>query len=363
MDGQRQGDVERDGVASPGRDDVVNDDHDDLGGRPGLALWGPVGRWVFLNWPRGTWQYDLICAAIIAALFVLPGPQAEVQMEPRPGPRLAQRRAEPAPSPNLAGTIHGAWGGTAVPVAAAREPVQGWSPASLVHGGTVAVRPEVGRTEAVVDTSTTSARPLQLDADGVLREMERVGRSLESFRAGFTSTKQYALFDDREVESGTLLFLQPSYVKRMVEEPQLRIEVVSSGRAQVYVPRVKQVQLYTFDDGSTGQPRFALPGISDPVELREEYDVALQGIDGEAAERYYVLELTPLSGSDASGHWRTLRLWVPDGTWLPAHRIELVEHTGDTTRIDLHDVVRNPGLSRSDFELDLPSDVEVVRHE
>lgn len=39
----------------------------------GLAIWGTTGRWVFLNWPRGSWQYDLICAAIIAALFLLPG--------------------------------------------------------------------------------------------------------------------------------------------------------------------------------------------------------------------------------------------------------------------------------------------------
>ncbi len=38
----------------------------------GLAIWGTVGRWLFLNWPRGSWQYDLVCAAIIAALWYLP---------------------------------------------------------------------------------------------------------------------------------------------------------------------------------------------------------------------------------------------------------------------------------------------------
>lgn len=41
--------------------------------RRGLDLWGPGGRWLFLNWPRGSWQYDLICAAIILLLFLLPG--------------------------------------------------------------------------------------------------------------------------------------------------------------------------------------------------------------------------------------------------------------------------------------------------
>ncbi len=39
----------------------------------GLEVWGSLGRWIFLNWPRGSWQYDLVCAAIIAALLQLPG--------------------------------------------------------------------------------------------------------------------------------------------------------------------------------------------------------------------------------------------------------------------------------------------------
>ncbi len=39
----------------------------------GLEAWGTVGRWVFLNWPRGSWQYDLVCTAIIVALLMLPG--------------------------------------------------------------------------------------------------------------------------------------------------------------------------------------------------------------------------------------------------------------------------------------------------
>lgn len=44
--------------------------------RRGLQMWGPMGRWLFLNWPRGSWQYDLICGLIIAGLFVLPNPPA-----------------------------------------------------------------------------------------------------------------------------------------------------------------------------------------------------------------------------------------------------------------------------------------------
>lgn len=42
-------------------------------GPQGLDLWGPLGRWIFFNWPRGSWQYDVICALIILLLLLLPG--------------------------------------------------------------------------------------------------------------------------------------------------------------------------------------------------------------------------------------------------------------------------------------------------
>jgi phosphatidylglycerophosphate synthase len=55
---------ERDALRAVGREDEL---------RRGMDIWGTTGRWVFLNWPRGSWQFDLIAAAVIVALFVLPG--------------------------------------------------------------------------------------------------------------------------------------------------------------------------------------------------------------------------------------------------------------------------------------------------
>jgi len=41
--------------------------------RRGFEVWGPIGRWVFLNHPRGSWQYDVVCLVLILLLFLLPG--------------------------------------------------------------------------------------------------------------------------------------------------------------------------------------------------------------------------------------------------------------------------------------------------
>jgi phosphatidylglycerophosphate synthase len=38
----------------------------------GLDAWGTAGRWLFLNWPRGSLQFDIVSVAILLALWFLP---------------------------------------------------------------------------------------------------------------------------------------------------------------------------------------------------------------------------------------------------------------------------------------------------
>ena len=46
-----------------------------------------------------------------------------------------------------------------------------------------------------------------------------------------------------------------------------------------------------------------------------------------------------------------------------AHAVmRAIEELGDTTTIELTEVVRNPDLKPSDFDLELPDGVEIIRH-
>ncbi|MFQ5744095.1 MAG: outer membrane lipoprotein carrier protein LolA [Acidobacteriota bacterium] len=261
--------------------------------RPGLRLWGPVGRWVFLNWPRGSWQYDLVCLAVIVGLFVLPGPQVSEQ----------------------------------------------------------------GR----------------LDVDGVLAAIEAADSALNSFTASMVSSARYVLFDDVEVERGTLSFLKPNYVRRQVEDPALRTEVLADGMAQVYIPRINQADVYPLNSSEQAED-LVVPGLASASELRDAYQVTLENVieAGAAVDsasvappaggRLYVLHLVPKVGTGAAKHWKGITLWVAGGQWHPARRIVLEQYNGDTQTIDLLDVVRNPKLKPADFKLNLPAGVEVVRH-
>lgn len=262
--------------------------------RGGLELWGTAGRWLFLNWPRGSWQYDVICGAIILGLFVLPGPQAE-------------------------------------------------SP---------------------------------LDLDGVLAAMERAEQELQGFTAEMVETTHFSLFDETDVLEGTVRYLEPARVRRDFTSPSERVEVVADGEARIYIPRIKKVDVYPLDSAEGRE--LVIPGLASADRLREAYEVTLERVlapdqvpsatNGGPAPtldvegRTYVLDLVPRADTAAARHWKSIELWVEEGEWHPARRIVLTEPNGDTKTLDLSAVARNPGLDGSDFELDLPDDVRVVRH-
>lgn len=248
--------------------------------RRGLDLWGPVGRWVFLNWPRGSWQYDVICGAIIVGLFVLPNPESR-----------------------------------------------------------------------------------QLDVDEVLAHIAAVDAEMESFTADMLQTTHFQLFDEEESESGTVAFLKPSYFRREVLEPNLRTEAYADGEAIVYIPRIKQAQIYEISQATSEAGNLAVPGMSNTESLTDSFTVSLEGTSTVEADgaTLYILALVPHEGTEPAKHWRTITLEVTEGEWHPARRIVLEEYGGDRDVIELSNVVRDPGLDKNDFEVDLPDDVSVVR--
>jgi outer membrane lipoprotein-sorting protein len=249
--------------------------------RRGLQLWGPVGRWLFLNWPRGSWQYDLICGAIIVGLFVLP-----------------------------------------------------------------------------------NAEPQTLDVDGVLAAIERVDAGLQSFTADMVATEHLILFDDESTESGTMAFLKPAYFRREILEPNDRTELITDNQAMVYIPRIKQAQIFTLEGGGGEGPNFEVPGLASSARLKEAYDVSLVETTTGAGDgvRLYVLRLIPRAGTEPARRYKSILLTVAEGEWHPARRIVLEEHAGDTDTIVLSNVVRNPRLRPDDFEIELPEGTEIIRH-
>lgn len=248
--------------------------------RRGLQMWGPVGRWVFLSWPRGSWQYDLICGAIIVGLFVLPNPQ-----------------------------------------------------------------------------------PQNLDLDAVLAAITTASDAIESFTADMTAIERLELFDDEETESGTVAFLKPAYMRREITDPSVRTELIADDSVTVYIPRIKQARIMSLAASLEEGRDLDVPGMVSSSDLRESFDVSLEGVDRDAGggAALYVLRLVPKPGTSAARHFKTVTLSVVEGEWYPARRIVLEEHAGTTRIIILTNVDRDAGLDPDDFRLEFPDDVEIIR--
>jgi len=249
--------------------------------RRGLQMWGPVGRWMFLNWPRGSWQYDLICGAIIAGLFILPNPPATPQM----------------------------------------------------------------------------------DVDGVLTAIETAEAGIDSFTADMTSIERIVMFDDEERESGTVAFLKPNYYRRDVTEPGPSIEAIADGQVIVYLPRIKQAQVVALDEAAGEGEEVKVPGINSAAELREAYEVSLDGVSEEDGQRVYALRLIPKPDTSPAKRFQSIVLHVVEGEWHPARRIVLESHGGDTRTIELTNVVRNAELEPDFFRLELPPGTEIINRD
>lgn len=245
-------------------------------------MWGPLGRWMFLNWPRGSWQYDLICGAIIAGLFVLPNPPATPQ----------------------------------------------------------------------------------LGVDEVLARIEAADAELTSFTADATFTERVVIFDDEEVESGTVSFLKPDYFRRDITAPGPSIDTIADGQVTLYLPRIKQAQIYSLASaaGSDEGAEIVVPGLNSSRELRAAYEISLAGVSEEAGQRLYAVRLLPKPGTEMAKHYQSITLQVVEGEWHPARRIVMENFTKDTTTVELSNIVRNPDLEADDFRLELPAGTEIIRH-
>lgn len=250
--------------------------------RRGLEMWGPLGRWMFLNWPRGSWQYDLICGAIIAGLFVLPNPPATPQM----------------------------------------------------------------------------------GLEQVLAQIEAADAELDSFTADATFTERIVIFDEEEVESGTVSFLKPGYFRRDITAPGPSIDVIADGEVTLYLPRIKQAQIYPLEDaaGSDEGREIVVPGLNSSTELREAYEISLAGVSEENGQRVYAVRLLPKPDTEMAKHYQSITLHVVEGEWHPARRIVMENFTQDTTTVELTNIVRNADLEPDHFRLELPEGTEVIRH-
>jgi len=196
----------------------------------------------------------------------------------------------------------------------------------------------------------------------IFSKMERNQRDLRSLRAGISMEKYNAQLKDSDKRTGKVIYMpgagRNSYMRVDWQRPQQETLAVSDGKYTLLNPRLKVA--YVGDANSNRNKVSGVLGFGMSVtksQLTSAYETP-QNIYDETlwgGVRTTHMKLVP----KGNARFSYAELWV-DGNGMPV-QTKVVEKNGDTTTVRLMDVQRNAQVAKSEFKIDLGSDIKKVR--
>jgi outer membrane lipoprotein-sorting protein len=195
----------------------------------------------------------------------------------------------------------------------------------------------------------------------VLDRMARTGLELKSLEAALEQTRTVSFTGSRSTQVGRIYFSidgGESRIRVSITQPGAREVLVAGGEARSYVPNVNQLTVFDLGERRDVAEYFMLGFGPGNARLRDEYAVTLAGVETIDGVPTSILELEPRSERVAA-MFPTIRLWVDHESWMPV-RSRINEPNGDHQIVEYSDVETNDSIPESRFELDLPSDVQII---
>jgi outer membrane lipoprotein-sorting protein len=190
------------------------------------------------------------------------------------------------------------------------------------------------------------------DVAEILARMDERAKHLKTVSANLQHTKVTVLVDDRSTENGQLFFRKSKNPEIRIEfqKPEPKVFLVKKNKAELYLPKINQIQEYDLEQKSELVQQFLLLGFgSESGELRKSYNLKFlkeEDLDGDTTA---VLELIPRKAGLAA-QIAKIQLWVSEESWLPVQQ-ELFEPSGDYLIARYTSVKVNRDIPASTFEL------------
>jgi outer membrane lipoprotein-sorting protein len=197
--------------------------------------------------------------------------------------------------------------------------------------------------------------PLALagDLEDALARIAEKGKSVQNFRALFRQTKSVYLLDEPLRSEGRILY-RPGRLRWETTAPEASVLVIDEAGMKVYLPKLRQLEVYDFP----GREALGaiLPLFGQSVEdLRRSYEVSLK--TGDPA--LFVLDLVPKSERMRRAVAR-LEVAIDRASLLP-NRLVTEDPSGDKSETTFEHVEPNVDISESDFELKVPPGTAVKK--
>jgi outer membrane lipoprotein-sorting protein len=204
-------------------------------------------------------------------------------------------------------------------------------------------------------------RKLPPDFTEILSRMNDAAKNLKTISADLEYTKVTVLVDDKSTETGRIYYgKSKKEILINITKPEAKTVLFKKNQAEIFLPKINQVQEYDLEERSNLVEQFFLLGFGTETDkLREDYDlkfVTEEELDGDTTA---VLELTPRSEKTAA-QLTNIQLWVSEESWLPVQQ-KFLQPGGDYFVARYTAVKVNRQLPSSTFQIAAAKDAKRVK--
>lgn len=192
----------------------------------------------------------------------------------------------------------------------------------------------------------------RLDLTQIFSHMNESARHLKTLSADLEYTKVTVLVNDFSTESGKMYFRNSKSPDILInfKTPAAKVILFKKNKAEIYQPKINQIQQYDLSKHSSLVQQFLLLGFgTNSKEMQEVYSVKYSKEEQLDGDMTAVLELTPRKKSLAA-QLSKIQLWVSEESWLPVQQ-KFFEAGGDYSIARYSSVKVNRNLPSSTFEI------------
>jgi len=190
------------------------------------------------------------------------------------------------------------------------------------------------------------------DLSEILSRMNDTSKRLKTVSANLTYTKVTVLVNDKSTEQGRLFFRKgkPPEIRIEMQQPESKVILIKKNKAEIYLPKINQLQEYSMEQKSGLMEEFFLLGFgSETEELKKSYRLKYIKEEELEGDTTALLELIPRKESIAS-QISKIEMWVSEESWLPTQQ-QFFEPDGDYLIASYTAVKVNLRIPSSTFEI------------
>ena len=203
------------------------------------------------------------------------------------------------------------------------------------------------------------------DLSEILSRMDDAGRRLRSLTANLEYTKVTVLVDDKSTEQGRLFFSKGNKgkgeaIRIEMQQPESKVILFKNNKAQIYLPKINQIQEYNLQQKTGLVEEFLLLGFgAETGDLTKSYNVKYLKEEDLGGDTTAVLELVPRKQNIAA-QLTKIQMWVSEDSWMPAQQ-QFFEPGGDYMIARYTSIKVNLKFPASTFDIPPSAGAKVVK--